>query len=160
MGIGTKIKELLLFKGISVKELSEKTGIPASTIYSIIKRDNNTVQTDILIKMANVLDVPVDDLMSTITWDLSNLVKLVEKTYTEGKKKQIDWNSYFLEQEILNSDNKERHHLLIHYYNTLDQVGRDATLEILSSLIILNNTGITEAVKRIEELTLIEKYKK
>lgn len=60
----------------------------------------------------------------------------------------------------LNNDNKERHALLIYHYDTLSRIGRDALLEILSSLTVLNDLGIKEATKRIDELTYFPQYKK
>lgn len=158
MGIGTNLKEILKAKGITVKELSEKSGIPASTIYSIIKRDNNTVQTNILKKLIDTLDISTNDLIGTIEWDVSNVVNLINKALPNDLEKFL--SDQMIESEILNSDNPERHHLLIYYYNTLNQIGRNALVDILSNLISLNDEGNNEAAKRVEELTHIDRYKK
>lgn len=83
--------------------------------------------------------------------------------YTEEELTEIKEFATFIKgiekhNSELNHDNKERHKLLIHYYDTLQRTGRDALLEILSSLRILNKQGQLEAVKRVEELTAIPRY--
>lgn len=58
--IGEKIKKLLEMHGMKAATLSAKTGIPKSTIYSIINRNNKNVDYSIMEKIADALDVPVE----------------------------------------------------------------------------------------------------
>ncbi|WP_370850226.1 helix-turn-helix domain-containing protein [Megasphaera sp.] len=57
MGIGKRLSDLLSQKNMKVSELAERANVKASTIYSIIKRDNMKVDLDILLSISNVLGV-------------------------------------------------------------------------------------------------------
>ena len=48
MGFGKKLKQLLDEKSVSVADLSRKTGIPRTTLYSIISRDSTPKPGDVL----------------------------------------------------------------------------------------------------------------
>ena len=65
MGAGENIKRLLSKKGMTIKGLSEITGISLNTLYSITKRDSKNVRSDNLQKIADALGVPVDELLTS-----------------------------------------------------------------------------------------------
>ena len=58
MGYGKVLKEILDEKQMSVKTLSRNTGVPAPTIYSIIRRDT-TIRYDTALRFAKTLDIPL-----------------------------------------------------------------------------------------------------
>lgn len=58
--IGDKLSELLKVKKIKPGTLATLTGIPKSTIYSIIKRNNKNVDFSVMEKISDVLGVPVE----------------------------------------------------------------------------------------------------
>ena len=58
--IGSTLKELLTRRDISVGELSRRIDVPAQTLYSIIRRDNMTIDFGTLLRICDVLNVPVD----------------------------------------------------------------------------------------------------
>lgn len=60
MGIGDKLESLLEARRRNVNNLSKSTGISASTIYSIIRRNNTKVDLDILQSIADELCVTLD----------------------------------------------------------------------------------------------------
>lgn len=60
MGIGDKLDALLKKRHKNVRDLSKSTGIPASTIYSIIRRNNTKVDLDVLQSIADDLCVTLD----------------------------------------------------------------------------------------------------
>ena len=60
MGIGSKLQALINERGTNVNELSKNAGVPAQTIYSLIKRDAKKVEIDALIKICHVLGVTAD----------------------------------------------------------------------------------------------------
>ena len=60
MGIGKTLSDILAEKGSNPNEISERTGIPSSTIYSIIRRDNMKVDITILAKICQVLNVSME----------------------------------------------------------------------------------------------------
>ena len=49
--IGSTLKELLARRGMRVGELSRLIGVPAQTLYSIIKRDNMKIDFDVLLRI-------------------------------------------------------------------------------------------------------------
>lgn len=75
-----KLKELRLENGLKRSELSQKLGIPASTLANY---ENETRQApyDVLILLANFFDVSVDFLLDR-TDDLNNLKTEVKKNYS------------------------------------------------------------------------------
>ncbi len=60
MGIGTKLTELMKQQNTNANELAQRAGVPATTVYSLIKRDSNRVDIDSLIKIARALGVTAD----------------------------------------------------------------------------------------------------
>lgn len=58
--IGEKLSELLEAKKIKPGTLASMTGIPKSTIYSIIKRNNKNVDFSVMEKISDALSVPVE----------------------------------------------------------------------------------------------------
>jgi len=60
MGIGTKLTKLMKEYDTNANELATKSGVPAQTIYSLIRRDASKVDIDSLIKIARALNVTAD----------------------------------------------------------------------------------------------------
>lgn len=92
MGIGKILSELLSQKNMKVPELSELANVKASTIYSIIQRDNMKVDLDILLSISNVLGVPAEyfkdgtfPLKHTLSTDEKNLLGSYRKLNDLGK---------------------------------------------------------------------------
>lgn len=56
MGFGKQLKEALEYAEMSVATLSKSTNIPASTLYSIIDRDSDTVGIDKVKKIEQALN--------------------------------------------------------------------------------------------------------
>ena len=63
MGVGENIKNCLSQKGMTIKWLSEETGIPINTLYSITKRDSKKVRNDMLESISTTLGVKSYELM-------------------------------------------------------------------------------------------------
>lgn len=58
--IGTTLKRFLQERNLNVNELSRRTGISPQTLYSIIKRDSMKIDFDMLLKLCEGLDIPVE----------------------------------------------------------------------------------------------------
>ena len=58
--IGEKLQVLLDSRNLKPGTLATQTGIPKSTIYSILKRNNKNVNLSVMEKIAAAFDVPVD----------------------------------------------------------------------------------------------------
>lgn len=68
MGYGANLKKILDEKGITIKELSRKTGIAATTLYSIVQRDAS-VRYDSAIKIAGILNIPISAICKDNPYD-------------------------------------------------------------------------------------------
>ena len=55
---GDLLKELLKYKDMKVPELSNATGIPAQTLYGIIRRNNFNTDKKTLALISKALDIP------------------------------------------------------------------------------------------------------
>lgn len=60
MGIGEKLQDLLDKRHRNVNDLAKATGVSASTIYSIIRRNNTKVDLEVLQLIADELSVTLD----------------------------------------------------------------------------------------------------
>ena len=132
------LKQLRLEKGLMQTKIAEDLGISKSS-YSLYESGKREPNMEMLEKIADYFNVDIDFLL--------------------GRTNKM-FEEYFEQQQLLNIDNKERHHLLIYYYNTLECTGRDSLMEILANLQVLNKRGQKEASKRVEELTEIPRYTK
>lgn len=63
MGFSKQLKSIMHGRGITVKELSEISEVPASTIYSILQRDSSRVDINSVISIAHALEVTADELL-------------------------------------------------------------------------------------------------
>lgn len=63
MGIGRKLTDILIEKGMNTNELAQRIGVTPSTIYSIIQRDSNRIDIDLIIKISRALGITADDLL-------------------------------------------------------------------------------------------------
>lgn len=57
MGIGTRLKQIIKDKNMTIKQLAEITGIPVNTLYSIVKRDSDRVRAKTVQALAEALGV-------------------------------------------------------------------------------------------------------
>ncbi len=145
MTIGEKIKFLRKEKGLTQKELSERSGIPAITIRQYEAEKYNP-KTDAIFKLCVGLDCKITDLIDDeqkkfyryFDYDYIQLPKEAEKKNTKNISIEIcECLPY-----IKNSDLKDNLLTIVKY---LDQ---------------LNTEGKKEAVKRVFELTEIKRYAK
>ncbi len=61
--IGTILSGILKSRNISVSELARLSGVPAQTLYSIIRRDNMKIGLDVLVRISSALGVPADSFL-------------------------------------------------------------------------------------------------
>ncbi|MCI7301551.1 MAG: helix-turn-helix transcriptional regulator [Clostridiales Family XIII bacterium] len=180
MGIGKNLKRILQVKNMTVAELSRSTDISPQTFYAIIKRDSNKVKTDTLIKIAKALNVSTEELMgiqpNEFNFRLSigskiqqirqnqevSLLKLAEMTGISAKKLRMYESNETLPtyDELI----KISECLEVDVYLTFASIFENYEIEkgrerkLLDNYFQLNYEGRSEAIKRVEELTHIEKY--
>ena len=87
MALGTKLKDILTERNIAVKDFSKQIGVPATTLYSFIKRDSEDVKLELITKICNGLGIKVTDFLKTLD-------------YIDGKPSTIFDLSSFNETEV------------------------------------------------------------
>lgn len=56
MNLGTRLKNTLEARGLTVTQFAKEAAVPAQTIYALINRDSNKADMDILVKLLKALD--------------------------------------------------------------------------------------------------------
>lgn len=64
MGDGKKLKECLKNKGTNVRRIAKAAGIPATTLYSVIRKDTS-IRLDYALRLARELEIDVHEICST-----------------------------------------------------------------------------------------------
>lgn len=161
MGVGNRLKNILQMKGMTIKQLSEKTGVSINTLYSITKRDSDHVKMENVEKIAAALGVPVHKLL--------DITPLFDSAVDEANRELDEWLADMERQGMAVSESeidRKRQELLskgniVGYAEDLVALGAAPLGSRLNSAFEkLNDVGQQEAIKRIEELTEISKYKK
>lgn len=132
MGVGRQIKSILRTKKMTIKQLSQETGIPINTLYSITKRDSTRVDTVILEKIATALECNVRDL-------------------TPGARETT--REHLVNLEIMMG--KEEGYL---EKNAVQQMRRTREEQLLTAYGKLNDFGQAVALVDVERLTAQKKY--
>ena len=86
MGVGQELKKILRDKKISIKQLSEESGISINTLYSITKRDSVRVDAVVLQQIASTLGVSISDLMGNDGRIFTEKMLDEEVYYAESKE--------------------------------------------------------------------------
>ena len=87
MGIGVRLEAIMKAKGINANELAKKIGVTPSTIYSMIKRDSNRVDIDLIIKIAHALGIPDAYIMEMGGWRTDRTMKRVYRSTLADRAK-------------------------------------------------------------------------
>ena len=144
MGFGANVKAMAKERGISLRSLAGKAGIQYNTLYSIVRRDSENVSWSNAEKIAAALNVPVSVL------DPSSKIKKSSFLFMPSGKELFD---YDLIKEALRAANPE-------LYDYENEPAYKALVRVDDAFTKLNDEGIEEAVKRVEELTEIPKYQR
>ena len=105
MGIGDKLQQLISQKNTNVNELSVQAKVSPSTLYSIIKRDNTKVDIDILIRISNILGVPVEFFSDEI---YLNPAHQPTKKVPKDLKKILEDEEVTLNGRMMSAEDKEK----------------------------------------------------
>lgn len=130
MTIGERIKSRRKELGLTVDQIAEKLNKNRATIYRYESDDIESLPITIIKPLAKALNVTPAWLMG---WE-------------EGGQTLEEW-----EEEI-----EATEHLTLGLLE--ENIGKDA-VKIIEYYLLLNEIGKEEAIKRIEELTFVERYK-
>ena len=71
--IGQTISKLLTQRRMTMAELARACGTPTTTLYSIIQRDNNTIDLELLTRISRTLEVPLERFFQGLGAELPEL---------------------------------------------------------------------------------------
>ena len=115
MGIGKNINDQLERKGMTVAQLSRETGIAATTVYSIIQRDSDSVTVNTLQKVSEALGVEIWDLMGvdreTARQNKNTLEEFANLYADSEERKEHEFQKEVYEQE--------RKDMVNYYYSSI-----------------------------------------
>lgn len=117
MGIGKNIKTITKNKGITLLELSKKSGVPINTIYTLTREDPKSATLRTIDKLAAALEVNRDSLTSGKEGtpekndnlekeiNLSEAIMKIIRTLSAPGKKDWDYIEYLVtEAKILDTE--------------------------------------------------------
>lgn len=91
MGIGKRLEELMAKRGINTNELAKLIGVAPTTLYSMIKRDSNRVDIDLIIKIAHALGMSADEFLSSEQYTPNTLAAHFEgEDFTAEEMEEIN----------------------------------------------------------------------
>lgn len=163
MGLGSEIKAALKERNMTIKELSERTGISLNTLYAITKRDSNNVSMDIVMKIAKELDMDISNLpiapklekiLELFTGPNNQYVGMLDKLTNDTSE------NFVLAPKDNNTSSVSCTDRLLYFFDLLDDTAKEIVINIVADLRLLNNDGLLKAQERIYELSLVNIYKK
>ncbi len=89
MGDGKKLKELIERKRTNVRRIAKATGIPATTLYSIIQKDSG-IRLDMALKLAVELGIDVNEICSDTISDVADLLISFYQLDDEARKEILE----------------------------------------------------------------------
>lgn len=117
MGIGKNIKIITGFKGMTLVELSKKSGVPINTIYTLTREDPDNATLRIIDRLAAALEVNKDSLLSGKDGtpekndnlekeiNLSEAIMKIIRTLSAPGKKDWDYIEYLVtEAKLLDTE--------------------------------------------------------
>lgn len=183
MNNGSILKTLLSQRGMTIKDLAQKTGISIHTLYSITKRNSDNIRRVNLIKIFKALGVSelefyslaMDVIVKSIqTTDASTDDKRLKELYEEFDTLQtcIDENQERMSSgidsiadtkardaaSILRSNIPDNDDLFSNPFPTKQYTLFAHEIVLIKAYLKLNQNGKREAIKRIQELAMIDKY--
>lgn len=120
MGLGNRISYLVAKKGVSLKEVATKANIPYTTLYSMVKRDGKKVEYETLEKIAQALDISVNDILEIP--DASSLPGLIDSAYMDNEEKIPNVNEIYRQEKLME------------YFSLLNQDGQEKAVERVEEL--------------------------
>lgn len=172
MGIGKRIQELCKKRGLSIRKLSIMANVPYSTLYSIIKRDSDGVDSETISRIAKALNVPVMDIWIEID-EMCNYEteRVAYELASISRKRAIKTDEFQRLYEEFEEKSKkygippeaEKYVRILRQLGYLPNKDTEVNTQnvipkLLQAIEKLNDDGKIIAVQRIEELTEIPSY--
>lgn len=140
MTIGERIKERRKEMNLSADELANKLDVSRATVYRYESDEIMKMPAKVIEPLAAALDCSPSYLMG---WD---------EKLSHNKENTSSHIHYKCNENSKNTKS------LLECYNLLNDNGKTALITTSELYTKLNDTGISEAIKRIDELTSLKKY--
>lgn len=140
MALGKRIKELIQSQGMSVKELSDISGVNYGALSSLIRRDSTSTNTENLNRIASALNVQVSEL----TGINPNVQAILDEN--PGIEKIDPEVVKLLHDNLYTWQNEQLYEL----FNKLNPAGKNYALQIIELLLKLSPAGQKFALETIE----------
>lgn len=149
MSVCQNIKFVAETRGITIKELSRKVGIPYTTLYNMLNRDSERFDLNLLEKIAQSLDVSVVTLMDSTTPSTNELLDEYYPSYNNPKssmrhpsddeitnlQKDMDDSSYNNEKnDRFPFDPCDKRHRSLCEFDQLNPLGQEVIVQLLLSI--------------------------
>lgn len=85
MNLGTRLKNILDARGITVTQFAKEASVPAQTIYALINRDSNKADMDILLKLLKALHTDFFTFMGAESVPESRASKNADAVHSENE---------------------------------------------------------------------------
>lgn len=93
MGLGKRLAEIINSRHLKISQVAADANVSASTLYSIIDRDNKKIDIDVLLSICKALDVSTDYILyddvqeksDSLTPEHQNLLNLYDKLHDDDK---------------------------------------------------------------------------
>ena len=143
MSVCSNIEHVAQIKGISIKELSRRIGVPYTTLYNMIRRDGDRFDISLLDRIARVLDVSTGTLLSSAELthlqilndcyvDRPSTAKAATDTYLNRKEEGSDSAEKNDRYPFATSDKRSAS---LRYFDQLNDLGQKVAVQILLAII-------------------------
>lgn len=149
MGIGENIKRIRLEKGLTQKQLGERLGKISQQQIGQWETGKANPKIETLQKIANGLGVSIKELLQDNTYSQKPIDLTIFDSQEEAHKALCA--AY---PELEEQDKKEKEEI----QQILEDLETEKEEELLSNYRQLNDSGKSEALKRVGELTEIPRY--
>lgn len=146
MSVCHNIEHVAQVKGISIKELSRRVGVPYTTLYNMIRRDSDRFDLPLLSRISQVLDVSTGTLLSSsepTPFQILNdcyidgpstftTTKATTDTYLNRKEGELDSSEKNSRYPFATSDKRSAS---LRYFDQLNDLGQKVAVQILLAVI-------------------------
>lgn len=114
---GSMLKEILVEQGTNVSELARRLNVSPQTLYSMVKRDNQKVDFDLMMRICSELKVPVErmcenveipELPDTEEWQLIQRYRKLDKSGRELASIVLNHEFDRVEQTVNEQEDKTK----------------------------------------------------
>lgn len=163
MTIGERIEKIARSQGLNIKELAIRADYPYSTLYSMLKSKSGRFSTDALKRLADALDVSVNELNPDASIRVNSAPEMVElqQKVAAGEATEEEQQAWMQEnlKGLRRMQNAVNHMLSeLEQYDCVKEIARQSRLMKIFDQ--LNDDGQEKALDFLDVIAGNPKYKK